>query len=96
MVERPVVVRTYVHLVDRKGWKKDYEYPGDFGCGDRYRERRRFNYRDAVLPIGKFEQPDYPRAEEMRCTDYEYELQKEDYEIIHANYYFKHMYFLEM
>lgn len=96
VMEKPVIVRTYIHLMDRKGWKREEERPGDFCCGSRYIERKRFNYRDAVLPIGKFDEPDYPPSDSLRCMDYEFELQREDHEPIYAHYYFKHLYFQEL
>lgn len=93
--KRLVVIRTYIHLTDVKGWKAQEERPGDFQCGSVYRMRKRGMYRDAVLPIGKFAEMDYPPVDGLKCNDYEFEFQTESHEPIFENYYFKHLYFLE-
>ena len=49
-----------------------------------------------MLPIGKFEEHDYPRPDQLQALDYEFELEREDHEPIYAHYYFKHLYFQEL
>lgn len=92
--DNPVIVRTYVHLEDRKGWKQVYDYAGEFCCGNFYRERKRLTYRDVGVCL---EKTSYPRMmDDLRNIDYEFELKTETHECIYDKYYFKHLYFEEL
>ncbi len=86
----PEAIKTFVHLVDNKGWYKEIEYPGDFDCGNCYRERKRFNWKD--LPVRK---PLGPEPHNIPNLDFEFELRREEREILYDNFYYKHLYFQE-
>lgn len=93
--KQPVVVKTIIHLTDVKGWKLDEDRPGDFNCGNTYRIGKKVRYADALVPITKFAETDYPPVDVLKYMDYEFKLERMRYESLCDNYFIKHLYFEE-
>lgn len=87
-MSKKVIVKTFIHLLDRKGWEHIEEYPGEFK-GMSYLIPRRINWKDAV-PL-----ENVPDPLDGSLKYYHFDLDDQQEEHVYENYYFRRLYFSE-
>lgn len=90
-MKKPIIIKTFIHLTDRKGWEHTEEYPGNFPLLRTYRVPKSVRWLDDPIPLD--DEGLVPLGMPPSC--YEFELVDDDEEHIFDNYYFKHLYFEE-
>lgn len=86
-MQKPMIIKTIVHLTDDKGWKKDESFEGEQIFGNIYRVRK--FPKDTISLISE----NLDVCPHPKDLDYEFKLEKDVLEKFSLNYFIKHLFY---